>query len=305
MNAFMVEIRKWLPEQKRFGRKLLFCLIFSVALLGAQCAEAAIAPDEQSGWFVDMGRFADSAHGTFSCEKCHGDMKQGTIMHPDSETPAFLKADANRQYDYQRCKTCHNPSYTQYLKGAHATALLKQRNDSTAASAKLPAHKLNEIKKAPTCGNCHSAHYVKGHLSRVEIGRQMVSVCGACHPAQSATYLDSYHGKAAVNLGNKNAAFCTDCHGAHHCRSLKDNNETLATCKRCHPEATAGFTQVVIHNTTQDLPESEKEKRAHVALIRVVTVLMTILVILVVGFFYGHSFVWILRELHEKLRKHK
>jgi hypothetical protein len=42
-----------------------------------------------------------------------------------------------------------------------------------------------------------------------------------------------------------------------------------------------------------------------VALIRVVTILMTILVLLVVGFFYGHSFVWILRELHEKLRKHK
>ncbi len=300
MNAFMVELKKWLPGQKRFGRRLLCCLMLSMVLMGVQYPEAAITPEGQPGWFVNMGRFAGSAHGTFSCEQCHGDMKQGTIMHPDSENPAFLKMDANRQYDYQRCNACHMPIYKQYLKGAHAKALSKQQADSTAAFNELP-----ESKKAPTCGNCHSSHYEKAHLSRVEIGRQMVSVCGACHPAQAATYLDNYHGKAAVTLGDKNAAFCTDCHSAHHCRSLKDKKETLATCKRCHPEATEGFTQVVIHNTVNDLPESDKEKRAHVALIRVVTILMTILVLLVVGFFYGHSFVWILRELHEKLRKHK
>jgi ribosomal protein L31 len=300
MNAFMVELKNWLPGQNRFGRRLLFCLTLSVVLLGAQSPEAAITPDGQPGWFIDMGSFAASAHGTFSCEQCHGDMKQGQNIHPDSENPLFLKGDANRQYDYKRCSACHKPVFEQYLIGAHAKALLKQQTDPPDEYNQLP-----ENKKAPTCGHCHSSHYVKSHLSRVEIGRGMVSVCGACHPAQSATYLDNYHGKAAVNLGDKNAAFCTDCHGAHHCRSLKDKKEALATCKRCHPEATEGFTQVVIHNTTRDLPENDKEKRAHVALIRVVTILMTILVLLVVGFFYGHSFVWILRELHEKLRKHK
>jgi ribosomal protein L31 len=221
-------------------------------------------------------------------------------MHPDSENPAFLKAYANREYNYQRCQSCHKPSYEQYLEGAHAKALMKQQTDSAAESHKLP-----KSKKAPTCGNCHSGHYTRAHLSRVEIGRQMVSVCGTCHPAQAATYLDNYHGKAAVNLGDKNAAFCTDCHGAHHCFSLKDKKTALAACQRCHPEATEGFAQVVIHPTIQDLPENDTEKRAHVALIRVVTLLMAIMVILVVGFFYGHSFVWILRELHEKLRKHK
>lgn len=300
MNAFMVKLEKWFPGQIRFGRRLLFCLTFSVTLLATQSPEAAFTPDGRPEWFVNMERFAASAHGTFSCEQCHGDMKRDGRVHPDSEVPGFLQNHANRQYDYRRCKSCHNPSYGQYLEGAHAKALLKQRTDSTAAFAKLP-----ESKRAPTCGNCHSGHYVKAHLSRVEIGRQMVSVCGACHPNQSATYMDNYHGKAAVNLGDKNSAFCTDCHGAHHCRSLKDKKEALSACKRCHPEATEGFTQVVIHNTTRDLAGDDREKRAHVALIRVVTVLMAILVILVVGFFYGHSFMWILRELHEKLRKHK
>jgi NhaP-type Na+/H+ or K+/H+ antiporter len=71
------------------------------------------------------------------------------------------------------------------------------------------------------------------------------------------------------------------------------------------PQSDRRFTQVVIHPTVQDLPDDNKQKRAHVALIQVVTLLMAILAILVVGFFYGHSFAWILRELHERLRKHK
>lgn len=300
MNAFLVESKNGLSGRKQLGQRLLLSLMMSLLLLGPQYSEAAITPDEQPEWFVDMRRFAASAHGTFSCEQCHGNMKKNQTMHPDSENPLFLKADVNRQYDYRRCSTCHKPSYEQYLNGAHAKALLKQKSVLPDEFNKLP-----ENKKAPTCGNCHSGHYVKGHLTRVEIGRQMVSLCGTCHPGQAAAYLDNYHGKAAVNLGDKNAAFCTDCHGAHHCRSLKDKKIALATCKRCHPEATEGFTQVVIHNTTRDLSENDKEKRAHVALIRVVSILMTVLVLLVVGFFYGHSFIWILRELHEKLRKHK
>jgi len=298
MNTYRVEAKKWLFGQKRLSLGCLFRLTLFASLLCPQFANAAFTPDDQK-WFVNMGSFVGSAHGTFSCEKCHGDMKQGKKMHPDSENPQFLMNNAVRQYDYQRCESCHKPSYKQYLQGAHAKALLKEQSNP-ASKNKLP-----DSKKAPTCGNCHSSHYVKGHLSRVEIGRQMVSVCGACHPAQAATYLNNYHGKAAVNLGNKKAAFCTDCHGAHHCLSLKDKKEALAACKRCHPEATASFAQVVIHPTIQDLPEKDQQKRAHIALIRVVTILMSILVILVVGFFYGHSFVWLLRELHEKLRRHK
>ena len=298
MNAFMVKSKQWL--HKISALRAFFYLTLFAALLNTQMSDADMKPNDTTGWFVNMGGFAASAHGTFSCGQCHGDMNQGKSMHPNSEDPAFLKANANRIYDYKKCESCHKPIFEQYLQGAHAKALSKEQTDSDAKSKQLPENKI-----APTCGNCHSAHYAKAHLSRVDIGRQMVSVCGSCHPAQATTYLDNYHGKAAVNLGNKNAAFCTDCHGAHNCLSLTDKKAALAACQRCHPEATEGFAQVLIHNTIRDLPEKDKQKKAHVALIRVVTVLMSIMVILVVGFFYGHTFVWILRELHEKLRKHK
>jgi len=132
----------------------------------------------------------------------------------------------------------------------------------------------------------------------------MTGVCGACHPAQKATYLENYHGKVAVNLGNEASAYCTDCHGAHDCVSLKDRKTALAACQRCHPNAGERFTQFVIHPTTEGLAQDNKEKQRHVAIIKLVTIVMTIIVILVVGFFYGHSFLWLLRELHEKLRKH-
>ncbi len=51
--------------------------------------------------------------------------------------------------------------------------------------------------------------------------------------------------------------------------------------------------------------EKNPEKEAKVAVIKLITVVMGTLVLLVVIFFYGHSFLWLLREIHEKLKKHK
>ena len=106
-------------------------------------------------------------------------------------------------------------------------------------------------------------------------------------------------------MGDERAAFCTDCHGAHQCVSLKDKKAALKACQRCHPEAGPGFAEFMIHVTPKDAVVDAKQKKERVALIRVITALMTILAILVVGFFYGHTFLWILRELHERLRRHK
>ena len=107
-------------------------------------------------------------------------------------------------------------SYEKYLLGEHARALQKEKLKPGNQDLSGPAPG-----NAPTCGDCHSSHYVRSHLSRVETGRNMTEVCGSCHPAQKASYLENYHGKAAVNLGNERAAFCTDCHGAHQCISLR------------------------------------------------------------------------------------
>ena len=256
-------------------------------------------PEKESSWFVNLNRFADSAHGTFSCEQCHADMDKGDKVHPVSESSTSLTKNATRLYDYSRCKTCHRKSYENYILGAHARALQKEKAkpDNQHLSGAGPGN-------APTCGDCHSAHYARSHLSRLETGRNATEVCGSCHLAQKASYLENYHGKAAVNLGNERSAFCTDCHGAHDCVSLKDKEAALTACRRCHPEAGQGFVEFVIHVTPKEVAIDAKQKRERVALIRVITAIMAILAVLVVGFFYGHTFLWILRELHERLRRH-
>jgi len=254
---------------------------------------------DASSWFIDMNRFSESAHGTFTCEACHEKMTEGDKKHPDLKDSQFLKREATRIFDYSRCKSCHRQSYERYLLGAHAKALSEEQQKLSQGQDLEPKRK-----KAPSCGDCHSAHYSKSHLSRVKIGRQMTEVCGSCHWAQKVTYLENHHGKTAVNLGHDASAYCTDCHGAHNCISLKDKKAALLACQRCHPQAQERFTEFVIHPTTEDLTKDDKEKKTRVALIKTVTAIMLIIVILVVGFFYGHSLIWLLRELHEKLRKH-
>jgi len=277
------------------------CALFLfIPFLGSTPAGAVTVevPRDSSGWFVDLNRFSESAHKNFTCEACHGDMVDQGKQHPDTRDATRLKSEATRIYDYQRCRTCHRESYDRYLRGAHARALTEEK------TAPAPERAVSDLLKAPTCGECHSAHYARSHLSRAAAGQAMTAVCGACHAAQKATYLDNYHGKVAVNLADEASAYCTDCHGAHECISLKDRKAAVAACQRCHPEAGEKFSQFVIHPTTEGLARDNREKQKHVTIIKIVTLIMTIMVILVVGFFYGHSFLWLLREIHEKLRKH-
>lgn len=280
-----------------FAGILLFCT--AIVASSKECIAALAMPADPSSWFVDLNRFSESAHRNFTCEACHGDMNEQGKKHPDTGDATLLKREATRIYDYHRCRSCHRESYERYLRGAHAKALAQEQKgpvpQGSVASERL---------KAPTCGDCHSAHYGRSHLSKAATGQEMTEVCGACHQAQKATYLENYHGKVAVNLRDEASAYCTDCHGAHECVSLKDRKAALAACQRCHPEAGEKFSQFVIHPTTEGLARDDKEKQKHVTIIKLVTVVMTIIVILVVGFFYGHSFLWLLRELHEKLRKH-
>ena len=186
-------------------------------------------------------------------------MKAPGKVHPEAGDPRFLQREATRVYDYGRCRSCHRPAYERSLSGAHAQALQKEKEEAVSGKAadsqKIPA---------PTCGQCHSSHYVKAHRSRLEIGRAMTETCGSCHPAQAATYLENTHGKKAVHLGKINSAYCTDCHGAHQCLSLKDKKAALNACRRCHPQAGERLAEFVIHPSTKDLTEKDREKKYRV-----------------------------------------
>lgn len=275
-------------------------LVFGMLILALPATAAAVASRSplQSSWFVDMNRFAQSAHAAFKCDDCHATIGAAGQPHPDPSRPDFLTASAVRSYDYRQCRRCHAVAYDRYLTGAHAEALAKEQTApleaQDAAAPRLPA---------PTCGDCHASHYDRSQLDRVQIGRRMVETCGRCHPGQAASYLENIHGKAGVNLGNAAAAFCTDCHGAHSVAALKTPQEALPACRRCHPKAESRFTSFVIHASPPSAPGEDSPKQEAIVWIQRVRTAAVAVVVLSLLFFFGHSLLWLLRETHEKLRK--
>jgi hypothetical protein len=258
----------------------LFLYTLLILIWSSSASESEDLP--KRSWFIDMGKFASSSHGRLVCSECHSDIEEKGVKHPDLK---FLNRDSTLLYDYKKCERCHPQEYQRYLKGAHAKALLEKK------------------KNAPTCGNCHVAHYVLFNQVRLELGRWMTEMCGVCHPIEKWSYLDNYHGKAAASLGYEASAYCTDCHGAHTCLSLKKKEIALEMCQKCHPNAQIQFTGFVIHASEESLKKEDMEKRSKVRVIHWIEIGFGILVFLVLAFFYSHTLVWILRKVHEWLKR--
>lgn len=252
-------------------------------------------PKVQSGWFVDMQRYASSAHGALKCEDCHGSMMGNGLSHPNIQDKEYLKHEVRQVFDYKNCERCHRKSYERYLSGDHAIAMAKEKETAS----------ISKIRHAPVCGDCHSAHYTKSHLSRKEIGIEQTESCGRCHPDQKRSYLANYHGKAAVNLGYDKSASCTDCHGGHNVLSLKDPVLALQACQRCHPDAQPQFANIIIHDSRIDVDKKNETKQTGIHRVHMLSFMSLIFVVSILVFFYSHSCLLMLRKLQEKLRNHK
>ncbi len=261
---------------------LPFFVFFS--LLGSAYSPAQSTNEilPKRSWFVDMSQFQSSAHGRLSCSECHSNIEEKGVKHPD---PQLLSRSSALLYDYKKCERCHAQVYQRYLKGAHAKALVERKKD------------------APTCGNCHVTHYVVSGQSRLELGRWMTEMCGECHPGQKRTYLENYHGKAAASLGYEASAYCTDCHGAHTCLSLKKKEIALEVCQKCHPNAQLRFTDYVVHASKEGVKEEDVEKLKKLRILRWIEIGFGIIVFVVLAFFYSHTLVWSLRKVHEWLKR--
>ena len=58
--------------------------------------------------------------------------------------------------------------------------------------------------------------------------------CQSCHQDQYRQSLDSNHARALA-AGNRNAAICTDCHGAHNVTKPDQPRQKISTtCQKCH-----------------------------------------------------------------------
>ena len=96
-------------------------------------------------------------------------------------------------------------------------------------------------KSGYACVQCHTnikeyPHPPLTAQTRREVTLNYYQSCTRCHSSMYEKTLDSTHQKA-LSEGNKDAAVCTDCHGAHNVQPHDEpRSRSAQMCDRCHSE---------------------------------------------------------------------
>ena len=185
-------------------------------------------------------RYSESIHGkgllksgltvTATCTSCH--TAHGELPASDPESTVNPRNVPNT------CGTCHHGIEEQFNQSVHSPT-------QTKTDQKLPA-----------CNDCHSAHSIK-RTDKDQFKLAIMNTCGRCHEKIAETYFETYHGKVS-RLGYTKTAKCYDCHGAHDIYKIGDPRSHLsranvvATCQKCHSDATRRFAGYLTHATHHD-----------------------------------------------------
>ncbi|MFZ0613223.1 MAG: hypothetical protein WAM73_13375, partial [Desulfobacterales bacterium] len=71
MERTTVHFRSGTKIHKALRLAAAILVLIMVGLAGKADARPGLPPEPDSPWFVDMNRFALSAHTGFKCEECH------------------------------------------------------------------------------------------------------------------------------------------------------------------------------------------------------------------------------------------
>jgi hypothetical protein len=178
------------------------------------------------------------------CTDCHG---SHNIQQWTDPTTGELLPEARLNIP-TTCAKCHNAIYQKYNNSVHGAALREQDNTDV-----------------PTCIDCHGVHNI-GNPTTAEFRLKSPELCAGCHTNPELmdkygistdvlnTYVADFHG-TTVTLFEKqspdaqtNKPVCYDCHGVHDISNVNDpttglamQQNLLARCKVCHPDATSNF----------------------------------------------------------------
>lgn len=179
------------------------------------------------------------------CTDCHNPHTQTRIINP-ATGKIFPAMHAKIP---QTCARCHSAIFDVYKNSVHGTALMGEGNPDVA-----------------TCTDCHGVHNIPDPTTAAFRVKSATEMCGKCHTNAALmnkygistnvlqTYVSDFHG-TTVTLFEKespdqqtNKPVCFDCHGVHDIARVNDpkaglqvKENLLATCKKCHPGATANF----------------------------------------------------------------
>jgi hypothetical protein len=258
----------------------------SVANLAKTCARCHANPEARQGngfsgvddvyaLYMDSihGRSAGKAGASATCSDCHGTHE---ILSRNDKTSAAYPTNIPAT-----CGKCHQDEEKRFNVSIHAERL----------------HKGNT--EAPSCASCHPPHHVQS-VNATAFQLDVMRECGTCHDTLLETYRHTFHGKV-TNLGFARSAKCADCHRAHEVlpqgdvRSSISKEHLLETCRACHPNADARFTEFRVHADYRD-----KERYPF---LYYTWLFMTILLVSVFGFFGIHTILWLPRSWIERVRQ--
>jgi len=207
------------------------------------------------------------------CTSCHGNHGIRSVHDPNSSV--------HRQNISKTCGKCHAGVEAVYEESIHGKWVRRGNL------------------KAPACTDCHTAHEIR-RVDTYKWKLGIVQECGMCHEQSLKTFRDTFHGQVTI-LGYARSARCSDCHGYHNVlpsrdpRSMTHPFHLLATCKKCHPQATDGFTHYY--------PHADYEKKEDYPVLHRTYVIMTTLLIGTFAFFGLHTVLWLPRSLRERLNR--
>lgn len=231
-----------------------------------------------------------------TCVNCHNPHTQ-PVLEKDG-----VKTVEGRVGVAETCAKCHSGIYDQYKNSVHGSALIGEGNPDV-----------------PTCSDCHGEHTIVDPTT-AQFRNASPELCSKCHTNKAImnqyglstqvlnTYVADFHG-TTVTLFEKespdqvtNKAVCFDCHGVHDIVRTDDpqkglvlKQNLLATCQKCHPNASTNFpTSWLSHY----IPSPQRSP-----LVFYVNLFYQIFIPLVIGGMAFYVITDIVRRLIEKRRK--
>jgi len=231
--------------------------------------------------------YLGSVHHTksrFDCIECHSDIHY------------LGKWDRSKVAIINKCTSCH--SMEDYVESGHDKAILKGNQDSA------------------VCSDCHGLHdtrlfHALGRGYSLEAREFYTKACFKCHGDSALmkksnlttiaveTYEETLHGKIR-KLGVPSAG-CADCHGAHNILPKEDPKSSIheenlkKICSNCHQGVSVNFTKYIAHPNLSN--------RERYPLLFWTKVFMFILLLSILVFYWGHTFLWWRKAYWEKQRQ--
>ncbi len=199
-----------------------------------------------------------------SCQQCHAAEYQKNL----DSVHARARAEGNQNAAV--CSDCHNPHYTTKPNEPRTaipstcakchSAIAKEYRDSVHGAALFNENNPD----VPTCIDCHGVHNIPDP-TQARFLLNSPQLCAKCHTDANMmakyglntnvlnSYISDFHGKTVELFQRRspdqlpNKPLCIDCHGVHNILSTKNAQSSvfkanlLSTCQRCHPSATANF----------------------------------------------------------------